>query len=218
MTVLLSSLSCLVGSDNLTFLAPPFSLLPAPPSLVSLTLSCPSPVLALRLPFSCQSPWLASLALLFAMFACLIFPTCSCRSPCSPFISTTLFTLFIFITPDHRTHYSSAILLVTLFPDAPMSNIDVLPILLSNEICVDAKDGQGYISTYYLNRSYDFEEICSPASIKHPADIGTKYLVCYSYDIANVVRMFSHLTLPKLINISEAHGIPVARLRKPELN
>lgn len=106
-----------------------------------------------------------------------------------------------------------------LMLDLSINDVNVLPILLSNDICVDSKDGDEYVSCYTLNRSYEFEEIFSASSLErlHHDDIGTKYVFCYSQNIAAVVQLFSHLTLPKLIGIAKGHGICASRLRKPNL-
>ncbi|KAJ7838244.1 hypothetical protein B0H14DRAFT_3459667 [Mycena olivaceomarginata] len=57
-----------------------------------------------------------------------------------------------------------------------MSEVDVLPIVMANQMQVDERDGHSHISTYLLNASFDFVEILSSTTLRtHKAvDFGTK--------------------------------------------
>ncbi|KAJ7286215.1 hypothetical protein C8J57DRAFT_1708564, partial [Mycena rebaudengoi] len=78
----------------------------------------------------------------------------------------------------------------TSVPRSPSQDIlNVLPVLLSNRISVDARDGIQYLSTYTLNRDFQFISVLTPAVLAtlHPADIGTRHIFCTTSDIANFV-------------------------------
>lgn len=97
---------------------------------------------------------------------------------------------------------------------------DVLPVVHSNEISVHAGDGFDYLSTYHLNRSFEFCDVATQATLNpiHHNEFGVVYVIGYSSSVSMFVRLYSHITVPQLSTLCTVHGIPVPwNPRKPAL-
>lgn len=101
-----------------------------------------------------------------------------------------------------------------------LSDVDVLPIVLSNDLCVNTCDGTDFLTKYRLNRSYEFIEIVSSSTLDsiHVDDLGHKYILGRVEGASEFVRLFTHLTILHLTALAESHSIRVpSRPRKPWL-
>jgi hypothetical protein len=62
-----------------------------------------------------------------------------------------------------------------------LDNIDVLPLMMSNDLIVDENDGFTFVSTYELNRHFSYIEPVENQTLQtlHSADMGSKCIVGY---------------------------------------
>ncbi|KAF8172625.1 hypothetical protein K438DRAFT_1940457 [Mycena galopus ATCC 62051] len=77
-----------------------------------------------------------------------------------------------------------------------ITDLNVLPVLVNNNIQVDASDGRAHASTYLLNCSYNFVEIVSPVSLQtlHVADVGVKLIAVHTTSIGDLLSMYDYFT------------------------
>ncbi|KAF8194469.1 hypothetical protein K438DRAFT_1761376 [Mycena galopus ATCC 62051] len=88
------------------------------------------------------------------------------------------------IPPSHAQHSSCTV-----------TDLNVLPVLINNNIQVDASDGRAHANTYLLNCSYNFVEIVSPVSLQTlVADVGVKFIAVHTTSISDLVSMYEYFT------------------------
>ncbi|KAF8171251.1 hypothetical protein K438DRAFT_1773377 [Mycena galopus ATCC 62051] len=77
-----------------------------------------------------------------------------------------------------------------------ITDLNVLPVLVNNNMQVDASDGPAHASMYLLNCSYNFVEIVSPVSLQtlHVADVGVKFIAVHTTSIGDLVSMYGYFT------------------------
>ncbi|KAJ7500715.1 hypothetical protein B0H11DRAFT_1908589 [Mycena galericulata] len=118
-----------------------------------------------------------------------------------PFLARTL--------PDEISETGGPLTLQTL------DDLDVLPMTLSNEILVDVDDGVTFISTYKLNRSFDYEGIVTEESVKalFSADMDSVYVPAFSPDIATFVSLYAHLKSKDMQQLCDRHSLKAPKAK-----
>ncbi|KAJ7431457.1 hypothetical protein B0H11DRAFT_1941683 [Mycena galericulata] len=136
--------------------------------------------------------------------------THACHVGCSP----------LFLVFEHTSRFRKEPFIPRILPDQisdadvplklrSLDDLDVLPMTLSNDILVDVDDGTTFISTYKLNRSFDYMGIVTEATVKtlFSADMDTLYLPAFSADVATFVSLYPHLKVKDLQELSSAHTL-----------
>ncbi|KAJ7233050.1 hypothetical protein C8J57DRAFT_1729621, partial [Mycena rebaudengoi] len=72
-----------------------------------------------------------------------------------------------------------------------LRTVNVLPIILSNNVCVDRDDGVEYLTTYKINRDLDSVDVLTSARLAtlHQADLDTVYVVGSTLNISSLVTL-----------------------------
>ncbi|KAJ7246657.1 hypothetical protein C8J57DRAFT_1241299 [Mycena rebaudengoi] len=94
-------------------------------------------------------------------------------------------------------------------PVSGVASLNVLLIVLSNKVSIDADDGIEFGTAYKLNRDLEFVDIVTPAVLAglHASGIDTLYVFCSTLNVSAFITLFTHLSIKNLRMICSARRI-----------
>jgi hypothetical protein len=79
----------------------------------------------------------------------------------------------------------------------------------SNELAVDAQDGTSFLTTYMLNKEFDYVEVVTDTTLArlYLVDMGVKYVAAHSHALSAFVSLYGHLSMKQLSALASLHSV-----------